>query len=146
MLAHHARLTLPHTRISMSSGKAIQILRVTRQAALYRFQSSSAVYTMAGNSSKVKFSTGADETSLTAALQELLASGEKGGRWALIPSGQGLERSFKFRNFTKTWVSLWELGFLSVFFSKFFFYLCIHHSSSIIWRHLRQALFRKLLI
>lgn len=57
------------------------------------------------NNPKVKFSAGADETSLAAALQELLSSPGKGGRWTLIPNGQGLERSFKFRNFTKTWVS-----------------------------------------
>ncbi|KAI1431497.1 transcriptional coactivator/pterin dehydratase [Xylaria sp. CBS 124048] len=51
----------------------------------------------------VKFSAGADETALNAALQELLRSADKGGRWSLIPNGQGLERKFKFKNFTKTW-------------------------------------------
>ncbi|KAI1128133.1 pterin 4 alpha carbinolamine dehydratase-domain-containing protein [Nemania abortiva] len=101
----------------MSRGKAIQILRLATQATreirspfactqLYRFQSStssSAVGVMASNSAKVKFSAGADETALTPALQELMDSAGKGGRWALIPSGQGLERSFKFKTFAKTW-------------------------------------------
>ncbi|KAI0876266.1 pterin 4 alpha carbinolamine dehydratase-domain-containing protein [Hypoxylon argillaceum] len=109
MFARHASLTRRHTRDS------IQVLRLTRQAArevrfpsacaqIYRFQSSSssAVDAM-DNNPKVKFSAGADETSLAAALQELLSSPGKGGRWTLIPNGQGLERSFKFRNFTKTW-------------------------------------------
>ncbi|KAI0459273.1 pterin 4 alpha carbinolamine dehydratase-domain-containing protein [Xylaria acuta] len=55
------------------------------------------------DTAKVKFSAGADEASLTAALQGLLDSAGKGGRWTLISSGQGLERSFKFKNFAKTW-------------------------------------------
>lgn len=28
-----------------------------------------------------------------------------GGRWALIESGKGVERSFRFKTFKKTWVS-----------------------------------------
>ncbi|KAH9909079.1 pterin 4 alpha carbinolamine dehydratase-domain-containing protein [Xylariomycetidae sp. FL2044] len=56
----------------------------------------------AGNA--VTFSAGVDETALTQALESLLASAGHGGRWTLIPSGEGLERSFKFKNFGKTWV------------------------------------------
>ncbi|KAI1814346.1 transcriptional coactivator/pterin dehydratase [Poronia punctata] len=59
--------------------------------------------TAAEGETTVKFSAGVDEAALTAALQELLSSAGKGGRWTLIPSGKGLERSFKFKNFTKTW-------------------------------------------
>ncbi|KAJ8132980.1 hypothetical protein O1611_g641 [Lasiodiplodia mahajangana] len=105
----------------MSRGKTTsQILRLTlaRQATreirpltttqLYRFQSSSSTVGSAimanNNNATVKFSAGTDETALTAALEELLSSAGKGGRWALISSGQGLERSFKFKTFTKTWV------------------------------------------
>jgi 4a-hydroxytetrahydrobiopterin dehydratase len=33
-----------------------------------------------------------------------LLAGE-GGKWALIESGKGVERSFKFKTFKKTWVS-----------------------------------------
>ncbi|KAF2965862.1 hypothetical protein GQX73_g7698 [Xylaria multiplex] len=70
---------------------------------LSRFQSSSAV-NLTTDDANVKFSAGADETSLTAALHQLLNSAGKGGRWNLIPNGQGLERSFRFKNFAKTWV------------------------------------------
>lgn len=48
------------------------------------------------------FSEGSDELVLGRKLEPLLVSG--GGRWILIPSGEGLERSFKFRTFAKTWV------------------------------------------
>ncbi|KAI0533392.1 pterin 4 alpha carbinolamine dehydratase-domain-containing protein [Xylaria digitata] len=113
MFARHASPTLRHMSVSMSRGKAIQTLRVTRQAAresrfpfartmLSRFQSSLGV-NPTPNDANVKFSASANETSLTAALHELLNSTEKGGRWNLIPSGQGLERSFRFKNFAKTW-------------------------------------------
>ncbi|KAI0447437.1 transcriptional coactivator/pterin dehydratase [Xylaria telfairii] len=98
----------------MSRGKAIQAIHMTSQAVkqsqfpftrtqLRRFQASPGVCAMA-HAAKVQFATGADETTLTAALQGLLDSAEKGGRWTLISSGRGLERSFKFKNFAKTWV------------------------------------------
>jgi 4a-hydroxytetrahydrobiopterin dehydratase len=119
MFARHASPTLRQTSASVSRGKAIQILRMTKPvvsdirasplyAQLRLLQSSSAAPAMENNT-KIKFSAGADTTSLTEALQKLLKSAENGGRWALIPSGQGLERSFKFKNFTKTWVSLRKL-------------------------------------
>ncbi|KAI4865802.1 transcriptional coactivator/pterin dehydratase [Hypoxylon rubiginosum] len=50
-----------------------------------------------------QFSPGVDEPALTRALEPLLASAELGGRWALVPGGEGLERSFKFKTFAKTW-------------------------------------------
>ncbi|KAH6607671.1 hypothetical protein Trco_003984 [Trichoderma cornu-damae] len=37
----------------------------------------------------------------SAELEKLLAS--RGGRWTLSPDGEALERSFKFKSFTKTW-------------------------------------------
>ncbi|KAI0596462.1 transcriptional coactivator/pterin dehydratase [Biscogniauxia sp. FL1348] len=49
------------------------------------------------------FSPGVDETALSKALEPLLVTARQGGRWALIPSGEGLERSFKFKTFAKTW-------------------------------------------
>lgn len=60
-----------------------------------------------------KFSAGSDESILSRKLQLLLPPAGNdsqennglGGRWALIPSGEGLERSFKFKTFAKTWVS-----------------------------------------
>ncbi|KAK7956106.1 pterin 4 alpha carbinolamine dehydratase-domain-containing protein [Apiospora aurea] len=50
---------------------------------------------------QAKFSAGSDEVVLKPKLQSLLA--ETGGRWNLISSGEGLERSFKFKTFAKTW-------------------------------------------
>ncbi|KAI3329059.1 transcriptional coactivator/pterin dehydratase [Xylariaceae sp. AK1471] len=113
MFARHASPALRQTSASASRGKAIHILRVTRPVGsdiqssfthtqLRLFQSSPTAFAME-SVAKIKFSANADETSLTKALQELLNSAGKGGRWALIPSGQGLERSFKFKNFAKTW-------------------------------------------
>ncbi|KAI0482453.1 pterin-4-alpha-carbinolamine dehydratase family protein [Xylariaceae sp. FL0804] len=50
------------------------------------------------------FSEGADVPALSRALAPLLLrGGGGGGRWALTPDGAGLERSFRFRNFAKTW-------------------------------------------
>lgn len=51
-----------------------------------------------------KFAAGSEETGLAPKLRPLLAS--EGGRWALISSGEGIERSFKFKTFAKTWVRL----------------------------------------
>ncbi|KAI1804137.1 hypothetical protein F4811DRAFT_521670 [Daldinia bambusicola] len=50
-----------------------------------------------------QFSAGVDEAALTQTLETLLASAGRGGRWVLIDSGEGLERSFKFKTFAKTW-------------------------------------------
>ncbi|OTB15480.1 hypothetical protein K445DRAFT_317738 [Daldinia sp. EC12] len=50
-----------------------------------------------------QFSAGVDEPALTRALETLLASAGLGGRWVLTASGEGLERSFKFKTFAKTW-------------------------------------------
>ncbi|KAI1779763.1 transcriptional coactivator/pterin dehydratase [Hypoxylon cercidicola] len=55
------------------------------------------------NGQAPRFSPGVDEPALTRALEPLLASAELGGRWALVPGGEGLERSFKFKTFAKTW-------------------------------------------
>lgn len=52
---------------------------------------------------QARFSAGSDEVALGPKLQSLLAPA--GGRWNLISSGEGLERSFKFKTFAKTWVS-----------------------------------------
>ncbi|RYP81249.1 hypothetical protein DL769_002079 [Monosporascus sp. CRB-8-3] len=50
-----------------------------------------------------KFSAGSDEQALSRMLEPLLESAGRGGRWTLTPSGEGLERSFKFKTFAKTW-------------------------------------------
>ena len=57
----------------------------------------------ANATTQAKFAAGSDEVALGPKLQSLLAPA--GGRWDLISSGEGLERSFKFKTFAKTWVS-----------------------------------------
>ncbi|KAI0013128.1 transcriptional coactivator/pterin dehydratase [Xylariaceae sp. FL0662B] len=62
----------------------------------------SSARTMASSTtSQARFSAGADEAALSQALKPLLR--QQGGRWTLIPGGEGLERSFKFKTFAKTW-------------------------------------------
>lgn len=46
-----------------------------------------------------KFSEGSDEPRLKKELDGLLSN-----RWALTADGKGIERSFKFKTFAKTWV------------------------------------------
>lgn len=56
----------------------------------------------------LQFSAGSDEAALSEKLQTLLSPASAdgaSGRWTLIANGQGLERSFKFKTFAKTWVS-----------------------------------------
>ncbi|KAL8400018.1 hypothetical protein RB594_000433 [Gaeumannomyces avenae] len=57
------------------------------------------------------YSPGSDAAQLDAALAPLLASSSSsspppgpGGRWTLTVDGGGLERSFRFKTFAKTWV------------------------------------------
>lgn len=59
------------------------------------------------------FSPGSEGPVAEAALAKLLPTG--GGRWALTVDGQGIERSFKFKTFTKTWVCEAQLPSYSVF-------------------------------
>ncbi|KAK9412776.1 putative Pterin 4 alpha carbinolamine dehydratase-domain-containing protein [Seiridium unicorne] len=72
--------------------------------------------TAAAPQPRPKFSAGSDESILSQKLQTLLAAsdgdgnqivtgeaGKEKGRWTLIPSGEGMERSFKFKTFAKTW-------------------------------------------
>ncbi|KAK8127508.1 Pterin 4 alpha carbinolamine dehydratase [Apiospora sp. TS-2023a] len=58
---------------------------------------------MSTAATQAKFSAGSDEAALGSKLQSLLATAATGGRWNLIGSGEGLERSFKFKTFAKTW-------------------------------------------
>ncbi|KAF9784217.1 hypothetical protein IL306_007990 [Fusarium sp. DS 682] len=48
-----------------------------------------------------RFSAGTDAASATPALRALTS---KGGRWTLTKDGAALERQFKFKTFSKTWV------------------------------------------
>jgi len=58
------------------------------------------------SSLRPQFADGSDAQALTTALAPLLSSSPGGGgRWSLSATGEGLERSFKFKTFAKTWVS-----------------------------------------
>ncbi|KAM0076147.1 hypothetical protein ACKRZS_011736 [Fusarium odoratissimum] len=48
-----------------------------------------------------QFSAGTDAASVTPALKALTS---EGGRWTLTKDGAALERQFKFKTFSKTWV------------------------------------------
>jgi 4a-hydroxytetrahydrobiopterin dehydratase len=50
-----------------------------------------------------KFADGSDEPRLKKELEALLSNNN---RWALTADGQGIERSFKFKTFAKTWVCM----------------------------------------
>lgn len=56
------------------------------------------IRTMASKA-KAKFSEGSDEVSLSKQLDNLAST-----RWIVTHDGQGIERSFKFKTFAKTWV------------------------------------------
>ncbi len=59
--------------------------------------------TMTMRRQQPRFAEGADADALGAALSPLLAQ-EGPGRWSLTAAGDGIERSFKFKTFAKTWV------------------------------------------
>ena len=54
-----------------------------------------------------RFAPGVDSDVLGPKLHPLLTS--SGGRWDLTSSGEGIERSFKFKTFAKTWVGFSRL-------------------------------------
>ena len=63
-----------------------------------------------------KFTPSSDARKLEAALRPLLL--ESGGRWALSTNGEGLERRFRFKTFTKTWVrTVWAVCVLRPFYA-----------------------------
>ncbi|OTA69428.1 transcriptional coactivator/pterin dehydratase [Hypoxylon sp. EC38] len=115
----HARYTRPLLRCASTTVRAASNAsrgteRHYRQAIVYlhrrsflsqgrRTFTSSPVMTAPAQAQVPQFSAGVDEPALTRVLEPLLASAGRGGRWALIPGGEGLERSFKFKTFTKTW-------------------------------------------
>ncbi|KAI1489452.1 transcriptional coactivator/pterin dehydratase [Biscogniauxia mediterranea] len=77
--------------------------RITSTHHLRRSFVASAMASSTTGPTTATFSPGVDETALSKALETLLVTAHQGGRWALIPSGEGLERSFKFKTFAKTW-------------------------------------------
>ena len=78
-----------------------------------RALSSSALPKMASSVASPHFSAGSDSDTAGKTLALLLTSG--GGRWMLTENGEGLERTFKFKTFAKTWVCLVLSFDLSIF-------------------------------
>lgn len=116
---------LYHQRSSLASSSPP--LRPPPLHSITRMASSSsssvtATTTTTTSAANARFSAGSDEKALSKTLETLLESaaapaapatavgpdsrsGGGAGRWALTAGGEGLERSFKFKTFAKTWVS-----------------------------------------
>ncbi|KAI9731086.1 MAG: hypothetical protein M1818_007943 [Claussenomyces sp. TS43310] len=54
------------------------------------------------SSEQPEFSSGEDAETLSTSLASLAEA--EGGRWRLMTNGKGVERTFKFKTFKKTWV------------------------------------------
>ncbi|KAI0894886.1 transcriptional coactivator/pterin dehydratase [Annulohypoxylon nitens] len=101
----YARPLLRCARVAVSSkiyGTARICVKDLSYQRLRTFSSSAAMAT-SPQVNAPQFSAGVDEPALMRALEPLLASASHGGRWGLIPGGEGIERSFKFKTFAKTW-------------------------------------------
>lgn len=48
---------------------------------------------------------------LTPLLQSPTSNSKESGKWALTPNGKGIERSFKFKTFKKTWVCTQNISY-----------------------------------
>ncbi|KAK6220497.1 pterin 4 alpha carbinolamine dehydratase [Colletotrichum tabaci] len=81
-----------------SSGPAA-LPRPIQQQQRRRHQRAMSTTSAAPARAVARFSKGSDEASLSSTLETLLG----GGRWALVNDGEAVERSFKFKNFAKTW-------------------------------------------
>lgn len=66
------------------------------------------------------FSAGTDKNTATEALRPLITP-DAGGKWSLTADGYGIERSFKFATFNKTWVRFF---FYSTYFTFFLLLVC----------------------
>ena len=66
----------------------------------------SSTCSLSSPSEKPVFSSNTDQEQATEDLKSLLRSEGGVGRWNLIDSGKGVERSFKFKTFKKTWVRI----------------------------------------
>lgn len=65
---------------------------------------------------KARFAEGSDEALLTKQLDSLTSTQGTAG-WSLTSNGQGIERSFKFKTFAKTWVGFCLLLYLTRLYS-----------------------------
>lgn len=100
-----ARSATASTESGGTTRRCVQAIKSVRWSSRsYQSQRAFSGSVIMANPQTPRFSDGVDEPALTRALEHLLISAENGGRWVLIPGGEGLERSFKFKTFAKTWV------------------------------------------
>lgn len=92
------------TRMASSSSSSVTATTTTTSAANARFSAGSDEKTLSKTLETVLESAAAPEAPATAVGPDS-RSGGGAGRWALTAGGEGLERSFKFKTFAKTWVS-----------------------------------------
>ncbi|KAI2617541.1 transcriptional coactivator/pterin dehydratase [Hypomontagnella submonticulosa] len=99
-----ARSATASTESGGTTRRCVQAIKSVRWSSRsYQSQRAFSGSVIMANPQTPRFSDGVDEPALTRALEHLLISAENGGRWVLIPGGEGLERSFKFKTFAKTW-------------------------------------------
>ncbi|KAI0019530.1 transcriptional coactivator/pterin dehydratase [Xylariomycetidae sp. FL0641] len=101
----YTRTAIPLLRGVCASSSSYQFLRLPHAArsGLNAGRRQFSGTTSMASVTQPSFSAGADQAALDNALQPLLSSAGHGGRWALIPGGEGVERTFKFKTFAKTW-------------------------------------------
>jgi hypothetical protein len=113
------------------------------------FTSTSSTFIMQ-ESRKPIFAPGADESQLEAELTPLLIGREEGNgqRWVLSREGNGIEREFRFKTFTKTWVCFSFLFFSfhislsspSIHSLVFIFQSMVYHFISLFGKYLAVVL------
>ncbi|KAI3544409.1 pterin 4 alpha carbinolamine dehydratase [Colletotrichum filicis] len=93
-------LTSAPSRLSKTAAFPSPLQNFTQQQFAPRYQRTMSTTTTTAAPTP-RFSKGSDESSLSSTLQTLLGQGRG---WALVNDGEAVERSFKFKNFAKTWV------------------------------------------
>lgn len=99
-----SRRTLTTSHIAVPSGSNSRFRMMSTSASIPALSQSPAPKPIEVDLD-ILFSSTADPSLLSEDLQILLFSAGCGGRWHLTGQRNGLERSFKFKTFTKTWVS-----------------------------------------
>ncbi|KAF4773554.1 pterin 4 alpha carbinolamine dehydratase [Colletotrichum scovillei] len=92
-------LTSAPSRLSKTAAFPSPLQNFTQQQSAPRYRRTMSTTTTTA-ASMPRFSKGSDESSLSSTLETLLGQGRG---WALVNDGEAVERSFKFKNFAKTW-------------------------------------------
>lgn len=106
--SHGHRLSISTAASCSHQKRFLSVKRITPNPACVPFRVAAAAMSTSTARPGLQFSAGSDEAALSEKLKTLLSPASAdgaSGRWTLIANGQGLERSFKFKTFAKTWVS-----------------------------------------